>query len=89
MTYAEKEEMFSKDVLTIEDIEKLLCMGYDEAAKKIREIKKELNFNQKYNGQGVRISAQGKLHVQDYFDYFRITDHTRYSAPSVVVGCVE
>ena len=85
MTYALRAEIFSKEVLTIEDIEKLYAIGYDEAAKFIRDIRKKM----KYRGDELRVDIQGKLHVQDYFDYFRITDHTRYSAPSVVVGCVE
>ena len=65
-------------------MEVLLGMGYNDAAKMIRDIKKALSLNPKYNGQGVRLDIQGKLHVQDYLDYFNITDHQRYSPPSVV-----
>lgn len=74
MTYALREEIFSKDVLTIEDVGNLLCMGYAEAAKKIREIKRKLQFD----GKGVRLDYNGRLHVQDYLDYFNITDQSRY-----------
>ena len=84
MTYAVREAIFSKDYITIKDMQALLGMGYNDAAKMIRDIKRELTLNPKYNGQGVRLDVQGKLHVQDYLDYFNITDHQRYSPPSVV-----
>jgi hypothetical protein len=84
MTYAVREAIFSKDYITIADMQALLGMGYDDAAKKIRDIKRALKMDPKYNGQGVRLDIQGKLHVQDYLDYFNITDHTRYCPPSIV-----
>lgn len=78
MTYSRREEIFSKDYLSIQDIQDLLGLGYDDAAKMIREIKRSLELNPKYNGQGVRLNIQGKLHVQDYLDYFNIPNAERY-----------
>lgn len=73
MTYSRREEIFSKDYISIADMQDLLGMGYDDAAKTIRDIKRELRLNPKYNGQGVRIDIQGKLHVQDYLDYYHLS----------------
>ena len=81
MTYAKREEIFSKDYLVIEDIQELLGLKYQGAAEMIRNIKRELNMNPKYNGQGIRLDIQGKLHVQDYLDYFQIKSFERYSKP--------
>lgn len=70
MTYAEREEIFSKEYLTVEDIQNLLGMGYQDAAKTIRNIKRRTD----------RLGIRGKIHVQDYLDYFHIlTD--RYTKP--------
>ena len=75
MTYSRREEIFSKDYITIADMQDLLGMAYNDAAIKIREIKRSI----KLSGGQVRLDIQGKLHVQDYLDYFRIEDHTRYA----------
>lgn len=72
MTYAKREEIFSKDYLTISDLQALLGLTYQASAKKIREIKFKFD----------RLQIQGKVHVEDYFDYFKITDKQRY-----IVGC--
>ena len=74
MTYSRREEIFSKDYISIADMQDLLGMGYDDAAKMIRDIKRSLQFS----GAGVRLDVQGKLHVQDYLDYFKIPNAERY-----------
>jgi hypothetical protein len=38
MTYSRREEIFSKDYLNIQDVQELLGLGYDDAAKMIRDI---------------------------------------------------
>lgn len=78
MTYARREEIFSKEYISIADLQELLGLKYQGAAELMRDIKRELNMNPKYNGQGVRLDIQGKLHVQDYLDYFNITNAERY-----------
>ena len=75
MTYARREEIFSKECLTIEDLMDLLDLKYQGAAELMRDIKRSLEFN----GQGVRLNIQGKIHTQDYLDYFNIKSLERYS----------
>jgi hypothetical protein len=74
MTYARREEIFSKEYLSIADLQELLDLKYQGAAELMRTIKRKLE----YNGQGVRLDIQGKLHIEDYFDYFRIRNVDRY-----------
>ncbi len=68
MTYAEREEILSKDALSIKDIEKLLGLTYQSSAKLIRRIKSKHD----------RLNIEGHLHIEDYFEYFKITDTQRY-----------
>lgn len=68
MSYQEREEIFSKDFITIKDLQKLLGLAYQVAARKMREIKRKSD----------RLGVQGKIHTEDYFDYFNITDRQRY-----------
>lgn len=70
MTYAMREEIFSKEYLSIEDVQELLGMSYDDAARTIRNIKRRTD----------RLGIRGKLHVQDYLDYFQIPPD-RYVKP--------
>ena len=73
MTYEERVEMFSKDYLTIADIQILLGIASKAKASTIMcDIKRGLKLSPKYNGQGVRLDIQGKLHVQDYLDYYHL-----------------
>lgn len=69
MTYARREEIFSKDYLTIADLQELLGLTYQASAKLIREIKFKFD----------RLGIQGKLHTEDYLQYYRITNLERYS----------
>ena len=65
MTYARREEIFSKELLSIDDIQELCGIGYQSAAKIIRDIKRGLTFN----GQRLRLNIRGYIHTQDYLDY--------------------
>ena len=85
MTYSRREEIFSKDYISIADMQDLLGMGYDDAAKMIRDIKRSLKFG----GAKVRLNVQGRLHVQDYLDYFKIDNPMRYAPPSKIEVCEE
>lgn len=69
MTFCEREEMFSKDVLTIKDVQQLMCMDYTTASQFILRVKRKV---------GDRLRVSGKLHVQDYLDYIGV-DVDRYS----------
>ncbi len=68
MDYIKREEIFSKDCLSIEDLSILLGLNYQTAARVMRQIKFKFD----------RLQIQGKLHVEDYFKYFNIADRTRY-----------
>ncbi len=85
MNYSRREEIFSKDYLSIADMQDLLGMGYDEAAKTIRDIKRSLTIDPEFNGQGVRLNIQGKLHVQDYLDFYKISNTERYKQVDVSI----
>lgn len=74
MTYEERQEIFAKDYLCINDIELLLGVSYGEAASIIRSIRAKSD----------RLGIQGIVHVQDYIDYFNL-DITRYVPGKVAV----
>lgn len=62
MTYVEREEILSKDALSINDIEKLLGLSYQSSAKLIRQIKLKHD----------RLKIEGHIHTEDYFEFFNI-----------------
>lgn len=70
MTYVKREEIFSKDYITTHELQELL--GYTslpQASQKMQEIKRTV---------GDRLGIKGKIHTEDYFEFFGIkTD--RYS----------
>lgn len=68
MTWAKREEIFSKDYISIADMQLLLGLSYNDAAVKIRDIKRGLELK----GKEPRLTTQGKLHVQDYLDYYNL-----------------
>lgn len=75
MTYEQREQIFAKDVLTIDDISLLLQISYKQASALVCQIKRNFDFQ----GKPVRITAKGRLHTQDYLDYFNIgKDNLRY-----------
>lgn len=73
MSYLEREQIFSKDYLTIKDLQQLLGLSYQIAAKLMRQIKFKFD----------RLGIQGKLHTEDYFEYYNITDKQRYIKENV------
>lgn len=67
MTNEQRAEMFAKDYLTIADVMVLLDLSYGDAAETIRNIRRKTD----------RLHRQGKIHVQDYIDYYGL-DAARY-----------
>lgn len=64
MTFERREQIFSKDVITTSELQEL--MGYPnlpQASKKMGEIKRVV---------GDRLKEQGKLHIEDYLEFFNI-----------------
>lgn len=72
MTYEKREEIFSKDYITTQELQDLL--GYKNiasASEKLTEIKRVV---------GDRLGVKGRIHTEDYFLFFGIkTD--RYTKP--------
>lgn len=67
MTYTEREEIMSKDVMTTAELARLLDCNIATASMTLGDITSIVR-----NGGKPRIDARGKLHVQDYCDYYRI-----------------
>lgn len=55
-------EIFSKEVLTISDLEFLYNLTYSGAAKLMRELKEK----------GDRLQMKGRIHKQDYFQHYNL-----------------
>jgi hypothetical protein len=68
MDYRRREEIFSKDIITVEELSEVLGMNYQMAAKTMRKIKSYSD----------RLKIQGKVHTEDYMDYFNIKPSARY-----------
>ena len=68
MTYEERESIFSKEVLRIEDIQALFDLCYSDAAEEIRTIRRKIKFA----GGTPRVDKVGRLHIQDYLDYYKL-----------------
>ncbi len=68
MTYSEREEIMSKDVMSTAELAKLLGCDISTASTTLCNIKDSIESK----GKTPRITMRGKLHVQDYCDYYRI-----------------
>lgn len=63
MTYERREEIFSKEAISLEDMMELLGVCKTTACIKIKDIKRKV---------GDRLGITGKLHVQDYIDWLEL-----------------
>lgn len=70
MTYEERERIFSKDAISTAELAEVLGVSKSVASETLQQIKRKV---------GDRLGRQGYLHIEDYFEFFRITDRTRYS----------
>lgn len=68
MTYTEREEIMSRDVMTGADIQKLQGCNASQASRIITDIKYVIEKR----GDKPRINQRGKLHTQDYLDFYRL-----------------
>lgn len=68
MTYARREEILSKEVISTEEFAELFGISKKEASTQVSAIKRRIECD----GRMPRVTTCGKLHVQDYFDVFRI-----------------
>ena len=64
MTYARREEILSKDVITTDELQELLALSnLPQASSKMSEIKRKV---------GDRLGVKGKIHIEDYLEHFNI-----------------
>lgn len=79
MTYQRREEIFSKEFISIADLMELYDISYNKAAEMIKEIKRNTD----------RLNINGKVHILDYLDYFRVSGDSmsRYAKDgNIIVG---
>lgn len=70
MTYERREEILSKEVITTQEVAELMGINVCQASTIVQQIKRRT---------GDRIGIKGRLHVQDYLDFFGIVTPDRYS----------
>ena len=63
MTYEEREKIFSKEALSVADVQALFGVCRTEATNIMNEIRRKT---------GDRLGVKGKIHTEDYFKYFNI-----------------
>lgn len=73
-TYIQREQIFAKEYLDVNDFMRLFGISLPSAYKLIREVKRNSD----------RLKIQGRVHIQDYFEYFDIPDTSRYVQPKEV-----
>ena len=73
-TYTQREQIFAKEYLDVNDFMRLFGISLPSAYKLIREVKRNSD----------RLKIQGRVHIQDYFEYFDIPDTSRYVQPKEV-----
>ena len=73
-TYAQREQIFAKEYLDVNDFMCLFGIGLPSAYKLMREIKRKTD----------RLKISGRVHIQDYFEYFDILETSRYVQPKEV-----
>jgi hypothetical protein len=66
MTVAEKDEMFAKEYLGIDDVAKLYGLSYNRASMLLRQIKFQIEI---MAGKQLRVKMRGKIHTQDYLEW--------------------
>lgn len=72
MTFAEREAIFSKEMLTIKDISALYDVSPSMGSVIILNMKRALGK--------VRYEISGKIHILDYLDYLEVQKQPQYLA---------
>lgn len=75
MTMAERQEIFAKEYLSIQDFVKLYDLTKSHASEMLNAIKRKLTIGQ---GKELRIDVRGKIHVEDYLEWLGVSSD-RYS----------
>lgn len=69
MTYQRREEIFSKETITIEELAEVADISKASA----------YNLYHRIIGKSDRLGIKGKIHIADYFNYFNIPFDERYT----------
>lgn len=64
MTFEEREQILAKDILNVADVSKLLGVTPKAASEAMCNIRQAISRP--------RVSERGKLHTQDYLDFYRL-----------------
>lgn len=70
MTFEQRERIFSKDYISLSEFMEITGYCRSTASGKMKAIRR------KYN----RLNTLGRIHTQDYFDYFNLNPND-YRAP--------
>lgn len=74
MDYKRREEIFSKDHITTQELQELLGFKtLGEASSMMTKIRLKV---------GDRLGIRGRIHTEDYFEYFGIKPTDRYDKPT-------
>lgn len=60
MTYEQRERIFSKDYLSLSDFMEITGYCKTQASQTMTRIRRQYN----------RLEVEGRIHVQDYFDFY-------------------
>ena len=74
MNFARREEIISKEVIRTSEIAELMDCDESTASNLITKIKEWF----KEHGEGPRVTTKGKIHIQDYLDYYNISRRDFY-----------
>lgn len=74
MTFKRREEIISKEVIRTSELAELMDCDKSTASDLITEIKEWF----KEYGNGPRVTTKGKIHIQDYLDYYNISRRDFY-----------
>lgn len=75
MTYEDRERMFAKEYLSTRDLMELYGLDLGSASTLMTTIKRRCD----------RLGKKGKLHIQDYFDYFHLSPDNYRPETSVIM----
>lgn len=75
MTYEEREAIFSKEALSVADVQALFGVCKSEATNIMNTIRRQT---------GDRLKVQGKIHIEDYLKHFGI-EANRYTPKQTAI----
>ena len=68
MTFTRREQIMSKDIISTSEVAELLGKSVSQASRIVNDIKASIELS----GRKPRINERGKIHTQDYCDYYQM-----------------